>query len=291
MTGAISRCPFLHAIKDYHGEDSAERLATNPFVSNAFDAKTLKPILPEDPAGSIAAVFKLFHGKQGPIPLTEAAKRDEPRKKVACPRRSAPTEITINDDELPHQVMMMDGFPAHHPMMASISLSGFGFPLVRSNNFVVLQNFGCRVRTVKESRYCFSIAHTYTTTDNTTDCKPQQCSFVAVYPGKCFFYSPTPIFSFFCLFSFLSNPNNNVHSSLLPGKLCFYSLTPLFFSLFLSLNAAQPWRISSQLHQPPKAQDQEETSEEEINQTCSLHQYHQYHNPELNQKHHSYSYS
>lgn len=123
VAGAVARCPFLHAVNKFQGEECAARLAVNPFAS-VHDSHSL-PVLPEDPAGSVAAVFKLFHGKGGAIPLKDAAAVDPPRQ-GRCPmhNHSASTAPILSAPQMPEPELYTA--PAL-PMMASISLSGFRF--------------------------------------------------------------------------------------------------------------------------------------------------------------------
>jgi hypothetical protein len=119
VSNAVKSCPFLHAIKEFQGDEIAAKLCLNPFAP-AAETKSCRPILSEDPAGSIAAVFKLFHGKQGPIPLS--AKKEIVPPPSRCPMHPV-SSLAENTRE------GLSPLPAL-PMMASISISGFKF-LVR----------------------------------------------------------------------------------------------------------------------------------------------------------------
>jgi hypothetical protein len=137
MGEAVAKCPFLHAIKEYQGEDCATRLAMNPFA-DAQNCSRTQPILPEDPVGSIAAVFRLFHGKQGPIPL---AKTKEPVSQVPpgrCPMHPASScSAAENITEIQAPKPEISSSPAL-PMMASISLSGFKFLVRKYRGFCLM---------------------------------------------------------------------------------------------------------------------------------------------------------
>lgn len=120
---AVARCPFLHAVNNFQGEECAARLAVNPFTNVQLSHSL--PVLPEDPAGSVAAVFKLFHGKGGPIPLKDAATTDPPRQ-GRCPMHNHSGSTTPNSTAPQTPEPELYAAPAL-PMMASISLSGFRF--------------------------------------------------------------------------------------------------------------------------------------------------------------------
>lgn len=123
VANAVKSCPFLHAISEFQGEECAARLALNPF--QFANVSRPQPILPEDPAGSIAAVFKLFHGKQGPIPLSERKAAVSQVPPVRCPMHPASSSASEKTDlQIPEPEL--SPCPAL-PMMASISLSGFKF--------------------------------------------------------------------------------------------------------------------------------------------------------------------
>ena len=128
VSGAIARCPFLHAVKNFQGEECAARLAVNPFA-NIQDSHSM-PVLPEDPAGSVAAVFRLFHGKGGPVPIKETAVADPPRQS-RCPMRNH-SASTVDQFVAAQQAPEPEfAAPVALPMMASISLSGFRFLVSR----------------------------------------------------------------------------------------------------------------------------------------------------------------
>jgi len=130
VANAVKSCPFLHAISEFQGEECAARLALNPFQS--ANVSNPKPILTEDPAGSIAAVFKLFHGKQGPIPLSEKKDGVSQVPPLRCqmhPARSSEKTLAPKPEPSPCDAL---------PMMASISLSGLKF-LVRANACTIYQ--------------------------------------------------------------------------------------------------------------------------------------------------------
>jgi hypothetical protein len=122
VANAVAKCPFLHAIKDFESAECAARLAVNPFANATNDSRP-QPILPEDPAGSIAAVFKLFHGKQGPIPLPE---KKEHVSFTRCPMHSSASDEKSAVEDLQVPQPELSPCPAL-PMMASISISGFKF--------------------------------------------------------------------------------------------------------------------------------------------------------------------
>jgi len=123
VSDAVAVCPFLHAVKDFQGEEYAIRLAVNPFASASNPAS--QPIFPEDAAASVQAVFNLFHGSKGAIPLQGNKAEVAPSPAVLKP----PTDSS--DALLAHvpATAPPSGCP-HHSMplpMASISISGFKF--------------------------------------------------------------------------------------------------------------------------------------------------------------------
>lgn len=123
---AINRCPFLQAVSELQGAATAARLAVNPF--RPASVVPGQPILQEDSASSLQAVFRIFHGQEGPIPLANRYAGMK-REAVASPPVALPE--------------MLPAMPC-----ASISLAGFGsLPDPRS----FFSNFKSKCRRTKKN--------------------------------------------------------------------------------------------------------------------------------------------
>lgn len=130
----VTRCPFLSKVSEIQGEASALRLAAN----------ASRGVLLED-IGSVDAVFRLFHGAKGPIPLRRTEPEDlsgvERPATAQLPARSPTTfdaDATPTRGRCPFAAVVCPesgatnrSGPPQHALatapLAAISLSGFGF--------------------------------------------------------------------------------------------------------------------------------------------------------------------
>ena len=68
---AISRCPFLHNVSLTQGHAYASSIACNPLVPAVPTSGSRRPILEE--SQDLAATFRLFHGREGIVPLVTSS--------------------------------------------------------------------------------------------------------------------------------------------------------------------------------------------------------------------------